>query len=349
MEIIWMRLNLIILLVVMSVVAWGQEPRKVRVIYHEFKPCIFEKANGSIDGYEHDVMSEISKVNGWEIEWIKAASFKDIFNQIDSGDADLAVSGISITSERLQKYDFSIPHLESGLRLMTLKKDDGGGESAYYLAYIVTNIAVYTFLGFIILFGHIVWLSERGEDEFNDNYFPGVFEAMYFTLVTMTTVGYGDYAPKRWQGRIVTTCLIIAGIIFFGWFASEITNIPDYETKLPEKNELSSMRIGTMRDTTGEEWLRNTMLPAEPKMRPTINECYADLIMGNVDAVLFDSPAIIHYAKTEGRGKVRYGKLYNREYYGFMMKKDSPLADDMNGVIISVSQSMQEKWFGKNE
>jgi len=38
------------------------------------------------------------------------------------------------------------------------------------------------------------------------------FEAFYLTIVTITTVGYGDYAPRTFYGRIFTVGLIIAGV-----------------------------------------------------------------------------------------------------------------------------------------
>jgi len=38
------------------------------------------------------------------------------------------------------------------------------------------------------------------------------FEAFYLTIVTITTVGYGDYVPQTFFGRIFTVGLIIAGV-----------------------------------------------------------------------------------------------------------------------------------------
>jgi voltage-gated potassium channel len=38
------------------------------------------------------------------------------------------------------------------------------------------------------------------------------FEAFYLTVVTVTTVGYGDYTPHTFYGRIFTAGLVIAGV-----------------------------------------------------------------------------------------------------------------------------------------
>ena len=43
---------------------------------------------------------------------------------------------------------------------------------------------------------------------------------MYFSVVTIATVGYGDLAPQTAIGKIFTICYIFAGI---GIFVSAVT------------------------------------------------------------------------------------------------------------------------------
>lgn len=45
-------------------------------------------------------------------------------------------------------------------------------------------------------------------------------DSYYFTIVTIATVGYGDYTPKTDIGKLVATILIIIGIGLFGTFAN---------------------------------------------------------------------------------------------------------------------------------
>lgn len=42
-------------------------------------------------------------------------------------------------------------------------------------------------------------------------------DAFYFTVVTLTTVGFGDITPVSSSGRIVTILMIISGIILIPW------------------------------------------------------------------------------------------------------------------------------------
>lgn len=43
-----------------------------------------------------------------------------------------------------------------------------------------------------------------------------LFDAIWYTLVTITTVGYGDIAPASLTGRVAAMVLLIAGVAIFG-------------------------------------------------------------------------------------------------------------------------------------
>ena len=47
-------------------------------------------------------------------------------------------------------------------------------------------------------------------------------DALYFTVVALTTVGFGDITPQSHAGRWVTILMILSGIILIPWQASRI-------------------------------------------------------------------------------------------------------------------------------
>lgn len=55
--------------------------------------------------------------------------------------------------------------------------------------------------------------------EFRDTWFRygdwNFFNSVYFVIVTLSTVGYGDFSPSTVQGRVFTVFMIIVGIVIF--------------------------------------------------------------------------------------------------------------------------------------
>jgi len=68
---------------------------------------------------------------------------------------------------------------------------------------------------------------------------PHFEDALWWSLVTMSTVGYGDIVPQTQTGRLVAGMLILFGIGVFGYVAGFMTSIVDD----PEDDEmLASVR-----------------------------------------------------------------------------------------------------------
>lgn len=56
---------------------------------------------------------------------------------------------------------------------------------------------------------HIESITEEGDE--NESLFTSIPQAMYWAIVTMTTVGYGDIVPKTTAGKIISAVLILLG------------------------------------------------------------------------------------------------------------------------------------------
>lgn len=50
-------------------------------------------------------------------------------------------------------------------------------------------------------------------------------DAFYFTVVTLTTVGFGDIYPESAQGKWITTIMILSGIVVIPWQAGQLIRV----------------------------------------------------------------------------------------------------------------------------
>lgn len=60
------------------------------------------------------------------------------------------------------------------------------------------------------------------EHQINSDRLENFFDAFYFVVVTMTTVGYGDVTPLSQPGRFMTVLMIFTGVLFIPWQLSEL-------------------------------------------------------------------------------------------------------------------------------
>lgn len=95
--------------------------------------------------------------------------------------------------------------------------------------------------------------AERDSPEANIQHFP---DALWWTITTISTVGYGDKYPTTWEGRLVAVGLMIGGVALLGvitgtiasWFVERIEGAEDsMETAIHNevkvlRNELALLR-----------------------------------------------------------------------------------------------------------
>jgi voltage-gated potassium channel len=65
-----------------------------------------------------------------------------------------------------------------------------------------------------------IFAVERGQN----NNIQSVGDALWWAVVTTTTVGYGDVSPVTGEGRLIAVGLMIVGIGFIGVFTATITS-----------------------------------------------------------------------------------------------------------------------------
>ncbi|MEG0641639.1 MAG: transporter substrate-binding domain-containing protein [Clostridium sp.] len=95
----------------------NQEEKIIKVgTSGEYYPWCFKK-DDKLQGFEVDVWNEISKRSGYKVEY-SVAKFSGLIGMLDSDQIDTVAHQISVTKERLEKYDFTETYAYSGYSLV---------------------------------------------------------------------------------------------------------------------------------------------------------------------------------------------------------------------------------------
>ncbi len=73
---------------------------------------------------------------------------------------------------------------------------------------------LFTLFAIIFVYSGLIYQVEH---PVNPEAFSTFFDAVYFSVVTMTTVGFGDVIPTSQGGRLMTVLMILTGIALIPW------------------------------------------------------------------------------------------------------------------------------------
>ena len=92
------------------------------------------------------------------------------------------------------------------------------GKIAFYLEDVETPF--YPFLlSIIFVYSGLIYQVEH---PVNSKSFKNFLDAIYFSVVTMTTVGFGDITPISETGRLLTLLMILTGILLIPWQVGDL-------------------------------------------------------------------------------------------------------------------------------
>lgn len=84
-----------------------------------YYPFTFVKLD-KLQGFEVDVWNEIAKRMDRDVEFV-TSSFSGLFGMLETGRIDTIANQITITPERLEKYNFSSPYVYDGAQIVVRK------------------------------------------------------------------------------------------------------------------------------------------------------------------------------------------------------------------------------------
>lgn len=300
-------------------------------------PFVIED-HGKYSGLAIDLWQEVAADHGWKFVY-KTYDLESLLNAVSDSKVDVGIGAITATAARSQHMDFSHPITSSGLGVAVR-----GGQTAGWLAVMralvspafLKVIATLALLLFVV--GFLVWLLEHknNPDQFGGTRRQGIFSGFWWAMVTMTTVGYGDTAPRTVGGRIIGLFWMLAALVIVSFFTASITSaltVGQLTDRIRNAGDLSGMQVASVPGSTSATWLGWQKL--DYRKAQDVDAALADLAAGRVDAVVYDEPLLRWDIQQRFRGKLQVLPLVlERQDYAFALPTGSRLRKPIDTSLL---------------
>lgn len=354
----WRAGMLLVLAVVFAASASAQvAPAELRMSTRVLPPMVVQQ-DGALGGFSIDLWNAIAGRLQITTAYQVAPDVQGLLNMIRTGAADAGISAISITAARETEFEFSQPMMNAGLAIMV--RGAGSGSQATVMLSMLRDMisptgAIWLGIGLLLVLlpAHLMYFSEHNDAEGTvpKPYFPGIFHAIFWSFSTL--VGAGEM-PHRWLARIIAVLWIFLGVNAVAFYTAHLTatlTVSQVTGNINGPDDLHGKLVATTVGSTAATALSD--LGADVRAVTRIEDAFQALVDGKVDAVVFDSPILRHFAANEGRHQVRLvGEVFHNEDYGIVFPLNSPLRKRVNGALLSLKedgtyQKIYDRWFAQ--
>ena len=319
--------------------------------------------NGAYSGFEAEVIRLLAANLGMTAEIYAVDTVAKQIDDINRGVADVGLGGTAVTSHREHDVDFSLPVLDSGLSILapaTSSRGIGDRIATFFSAIASSDLPwlLAVFAAAVLIAAHLVWLLERRHNpDFAVPYRKGIWDSFYWSVVTMSTVGYGDKVARGNRGRLLALVWIALGTLVFASFTAAIASslaVSELRSEISGPADLAGRRVATVAHSAGETYLPS--IGVGPVVVDDVNEAYRLLADGDVEAVVFDAPVLHYYASHLGGGDVAtFGPDFQRVQYALMIDEDNAeLRERLNLALLDLMETgiyarLHDGWFGSDD
>jgi polar amino acid transport system substrate-binding protein len=301
-------------------------------------PFAIKNDDGSWSGIAIELWRMVAADLGFKYE-LREYDLKGLLAAVQNREVDIAVSALTITAERETQMDFSHPIYSTGLSIAVLPKANGGGAWAILRGLVSWDLAklLLVLTGLLTAIGTLVWLFERrrNDTQFGGGVLKGIGAGVWWSAVTMTTVGYGDKSPVTMGGRILGLIWMFAAVILISSFTASITStltVDRLESAIKGPEDLVHVRVATVPGSTSAAYLDRHHVGYRPVATPL--EGLRAVAAREVDAMVYDAPILQYVAKHDLGGAVTVLPMtFDRQDYGFALPDDT-LREPINRALL---------------
>ena len=326
----------------------GPAPKKLVVATRVAPPLAMKTADGRWEGLSIELWQAIAQDLGVEYELLEYNSIGQIVEAFEIGELDaMTVSAITETRETL--LDLSHSFLTSGSAIAVPAVTTGhgffhfAGRTADHFISLDFLLVMVLIILLSLAAGAMVWVfeSRRNREMFGGGTVKGLGHGIWWAMVTMTTVGYGDKAPKTIGGRVVALIWMFTSIILVAGFTASITaslTVGELSGKVRGLRDLYGIRVGSLAQSESLNFLTQRRIAVQPF--ESERDGLQAIVDKKIDAFVFDQLVLKYLVKKEFPGRVHVlPEVFDHYDAGIAMPQGSPLREPVNRALLKVIET----------
>lgn len=310
------------------------------------------------EGIVIDIWKDIAFGMGRNYTLIGFESVAAGIKAIDNKELDILIGPITINSSRAALVNFSQPYYNTELAILApVIEPTIWGKLKPFLS----STFLYAVIGLLIILsfvGFLFWAVEgrKYPDEYGKGVIKGTASGIWLAVVTMTTVGYGDLAPRSAPGRFILGAWMIISLIlatsFVAGIATTFSQFSGEDKTIRSLNQLENKKVAVpnykkiidkVRDAGGSP------IPVED-----VSVGYQMLLNKKVDALIYDEIPLQYVFEDNKKDEfVLSKKRIEPQYYGFLFPIGSDLKRKVDLQIINLQENQEithivDDWISRN-
>jgi ABC-type amino acid transport substrate-binding protein len=315
-------------------------PDKLLVGVVDAPPFCMKTKDGRWEGLSIELWQAVAQELGVEFE-LREYSIEQELDAIKRGEVDV-IPALAVTEQHEIIMDLTHPFLRSGSAIAVTPEPTE--HSWLRFAGRLLSLNFLPVIGLMLLLalvaGTIVWLLEtrRNPKMFGGGTVRGVGQGIWWAIVTLTTVGYGDKAPKTLGGRMVALIWMFASVILIASFTAAITTsftVGELKGKVRGLSDLPDVRVGSMAQTESFDFLAKRGIVVLPF--DNTQDGLQAIVDKKIDAFVFNEAVLKHLAKKEFPGRVHVlAGTFDHYYVSLGVQSGSPLREPLNRALLKI-------------
>ena len=336
-------LHFTIALILLPSIIANSANREIKVGLEVKAPFVI-KNNNHYEGVCIDIWEKIA--DSLNITYtVEEFSLTDLLKAVEIKEIDLAVSPLTVTASRIKRVGFTQPYYITNLAFATKAEKENNWIDFFSDLFSIDFFKAFITLFLIILiFGTVVWFTERkrNPDQFREG-MKGVGDGIWWSAVTMSTVGYGDKSPVTLTGRILSMIWMFTAVVVISGLTASISSsltVHKLKTSISTFDDLRKISVGCIPESGTAEFLEHYKI--KYKDFSEVKNGLNAVNNGSIDAFVYDEAILKYFVDKDKYAEIIkvIPSAYFKEYFSFASNNDQ-LLKEIDEVLIGIIESSE--------